>query len=653
MKRLKRTVAFLLSFAMIMGMAAVTTTNVADAAKVTVKSVKVNTPYEKKAYVVKGKTIKLSANVTVAPNKSANKTVTYTSKNKSIVTVDAKGSVKGKKVGTTKVVIASKKNKNKKATITVQVVKTAVTAVKLDKKSASVNMGESISLKATVSAKSGANKSLYWKTSNAKVATVSQKGAVNAVGAGSATITAMAADGSKKKAACKVTVNNSISIKNMDVVNSQSITFSLDRAHAVNASQIVVKKKLYENGTYNNALAIDSVVTTDNVNYTIILSSDTTVSVDQYVQLSIPSLPGSGTKVIEKIYTEPATAYAGELIYTATVNKPFKVEYTYYGTGYSSYSVTNLPAGLIYEVKNDTIYFKGTPTTPGVAVATLVATDETGNTKTQKVTFCIGSPEVIAAAASEIFELKGADGVDIDKYIHVTGGSGNYTFTKVPDATGLTAYNGYVEGSIQLAGDYQVVINIADKKNPAITTSVTLTIHIAQGNTVTGIVTDAAGTAMNGSSYSSSDRVSVTFTNKNKADRYLTGKTIRVEADGSYSVVLPSGNFDIRVNHNYSDTTRYIYNQSITTTGPLANFSLPLYKVILVPPEGGMTGIHGSYWYDDDFNDNSVGYGNAIYLKSGTYAIHTSTDYSTWYSSTFTVGATAIQVAMTKNEKAD
>ncbi len=69
-----------------------------------------------------------------------------------------------------------------------------------------IKVGDKIKLKATVKPKKAKMKKVVWKTSNKKVATVSKSGVVTAKRSGTAKITAMATDGSNKKAVCKITV---------------------------------------------------------------------------------------------------------------------------------------------------------------------------------------------------------------------------------------------------------------------------------------------------------------------------------------------------------------------------------------------------------------------------------------------------------------
>ena len=80
-----------------------------------------------------------------------------------------------------------------------------VTRVSLDKTSLTLTVGDEETLTATVTPDKATNKDVTWTSSDPSVATVAD-GVVTAVGAGTATITATAADGSGKTAACTVTV---------------------------------------------------------------------------------------------------------------------------------------------------------------------------------------------------------------------------------------------------------------------------------------------------------------------------------------------------------------------------------------------------------------------------------------------------------------
>ena len=104
--------------------------------------------------------------------------------------------------------IPRKKVRGKKATFKIKIMKGTVKKIKITGKK-TVKAGKTLSLKAKVTASKGANKKLKWTSSNPKYATVSVSGKVKASKAGkkkSVKITAMATDGSGKKATVKIKI---------------------------------------------------------------------------------------------------------------------------------------------------------------------------------------------------------------------------------------------------------------------------------------------------------------------------------------------------------------------------------------------------------------------------------------------------------------
>ena len=129
---------------------------------------------------------------------------TYTTKDKKVATVSTKGVVKGIKVGKKTTITVTTQNK-KKVNLTVNVLN-APKKVTLDQKKATITVGETLQLKATLPKKTASQ--LTWKSGNKKVATVNENGIVTAVGAGTAKITVSTFN--KKKATCTVTVNTPV-----------------------------------------------------------------------------------------------------------------------------------------------------------------------------------------------------------------------------------------------------------------------------------------------------------------------------------------------------------------------------------------------------------------------------------------------------------
>ena len=135
---------------------------------------------------------------TVLPENATDKTVTWTSSNPLIASVDG-GKVIAVSVGSATI---TAKAGEKSATCTVSVTPIEVSSVSLSRTSLSMIIGDTEVLMATVLPENAADKTVTWSSSNMGVVTVAD-GAVKAVGIGSATITAAAGG---KSATCSITV---------------------------------------------------------------------------------------------------------------------------------------------------------------------------------------------------------------------------------------------------------------------------------------------------------------------------------------------------------------------------------------------------------------------------------------------------------------
>lgn len=160
------------------------------------------------ANIVKGNVLQLTA--TVAPENSANKSITWSSSNNNIATVDPNGLVNAKEAGS--VTITATSNNGKKGTCAVKVTSNEVlpTSIKLSKTSTTINLGGRIQLVPTISPSTATNKSVTWVSSNTSIANVSSTGVVTALKEGNATITAVSSNG--KSANCVVTVQKKVDL---------------------------------------------------------------------------------------------------------------------------------------------------------------------------------------------------------------------------------------------------------------------------------------------------------------------------------------------------------------------------------------------------------------------------------------------------------
>ncbi|PKG24233.1 Ig-like domain-containing protein [Niallia nealsonii] len=175
------------------------------AVKVSAKTVKVN---KKSLSIIAGKTGMLSA--TVTPSDSTDKTVKWRSANTKIATVDSRGKVTGKTKGKTTIIASVKGAKEVKVKITVTAPITAK-SIKINKKSATLIKGKTLTLSATVSPSNTTNKTVTWKSSNTKVAKVDKKGKVTAIGAGTAKITAKTVNGKTSSMTINIPYTKSLS----------------------------------------------------------------------------------------------------------------------------------------------------------------------------------------------------------------------------------------------------------------------------------------------------------------------------------------------------------------------------------------------------------------------------------------------------------
>ena len=175
------------------------------AVKVSTKTVKLN---KTSFTLLAGKTETLKA--TVSPVDSTSKGVAWKSSNTKVATVDAKGKVTAKAKGTANITATVKGAKVASAKITVTA-PIAASSVKLSSTSATLAKGKTMTLTGTVSPSNTTNKTLKWKSSNTKVATVDSKGKVKAVGSGTAKVTATTTNGKVATAAITVPYQKSLS----------------------------------------------------------------------------------------------------------------------------------------------------------------------------------------------------------------------------------------------------------------------------------------------------------------------------------------------------------------------------------------------------------------------------------------------------------
>lgn len=150
--------------------------------------------------------VKVAANTTLKATvlpKGSNQTVTWTSSNNSIATVDNAGKVTGVSQGTAQITARTLEGGfTASATVTVE-----GSLVTISPGSLKMQSGDSATVKATVASAAGSTPTIVWISGNTRIATVDQKGNVRAYQDGRTTITAWV-DGGKMSGSIEVVVGN-------------------------------------------------------------------------------------------------------------------------------------------------------------------------------------------------------------------------------------------------------------------------------------------------------------------------------------------------------------------------------------------------------------------------------------------------------------
>lgn len=159
----------------------------------------------------------------VEPDEATEKSVSWSSSDPTIATVDSKGLVNALAIGTATITARTLDGGYKATCLVTVIAPVAASGVGLNKSSTIITLGYSEILEATVIPSEAANQNVTWSSSDQTIATVSSSGKVTAVAIGTAIITATTTDGGFT-AACQVTVNKPIIV---DGVSLNQATLAL------------------------------------------------------------------------------------------------------------------------------------------------------------------------------------------------------------------------------------------------------------------------------------------------------------------------------------------------------------------------------------------------------------------------------------------
>lgn len=190
------------------------------------------------ATIQSGGQYQLSAIITPS---DASKYLRWTSSNPNVATVNNNGLVTGRSSGTSTITCTTTDGSNLSASCTITVAQ-LITSISMQG-SLEMNTGNTYRLSVSISPASATGKSLKWNSSNGNVATVSSDGTVTAKSPGTANITCVTTDGSKKSATCTVTVKQGVTgitlnktSATIGVGNSTQLTANVSPSNATNKS---------------------------------------------------------------------------------------------------------------------------------------------------------------------------------------------------------------------------------------------------------------------------------------------------------------------------------------------------------------------------------------------------------------------------------
>ena len=147
------------------------------------------------------------ANATLTPSNATDKTLTWIIGNPEIISIAADGTVKPLAAGTTTVQAVGENGKVRSTVLEVEV-RYEPASVAVDPAEATLGIGKSMKLTATIAPESSYVKDVEWTSSDPEVASVNEEGTVTAVAIGKATVTATVKGFATITAASAITVSD-------------------------------------------------------------------------------------------------------------------------------------------------------------------------------------------------------------------------------------------------------------------------------------------------------------------------------------------------------------------------------------------------------------------------------------------------------------
>jgi len=193
---------------------------------VPVKAERIELNYTEDTVLKLGETLQFTA--TITPDDATDKTVTWSTSDENVATVDEEGLVTAVGIGEAIITATTADGTELSASCTITVEPILAESITLDITEADMVEEDVLQLTATVLPDETTVKTVEWSTSDETVATVDEQGLVTAVAPGTVIITVSTTDGSDLSATCTITVSPKVGIFHVNATNGEGQIFTLD-----------------------------------------------------------------------------------------------------------------------------------------------------------------------------------------------------------------------------------------------------------------------------------------------------------------------------------------------------------------------------------------------------------------------------------------
>jgi uncharacterized protein YjdB len=363
-----------------------------------------------------------------------------------------------------------------------------VTGVTLNQSTASVNVGATLQLTATVAPANATNKSVVWSSSNNSRATVSANGLVTGVSGGSATITVTTNNGSFT-ASCAVTIGASVAVSGVSLsVRSSSIEIggTLQLVATVSPANATNKLVTWSSSSSSASVSQDGLVTgvsggTATITVTTQSASKTATStVLVYSAATITMNSTNLTVMIGKLVNIDATISRPRInvsTITWSSSDPGSAMVPLYGTLLSSTpSSTTIRAGVVGNFNNG-------------SATTITATSSNFGISTISDVIVLGHVQSVILNASQILLQKGEEFLAIaEVYPDITNNNFNVNWSSSSNAIATVNSYGSITGVSNGTAIITVTSESGNKKN---------SVRVTVLNRVLGVTISASNLTVN------------------------------------------------------------------------------------------------------------------------------------------------------------